>query len=257
MEKNENISPDTSVQYLKGIGPKRAAVLKSIGIYTAGELLAYFPRRYLDRSSITPINRIEPGKEITVAGRVIVCQTIKGRRPRFVVQIEDGTGFLQCVWFQGIPYIAKAFKQGDTVAFSGKATFYRSLQLVHPDFDKIFEEGEPDGINTGRIIPLYPSTEKLSRLGLDSRGFRRVIKTAISLVSKEISEIFPNVFLSSFRLMILSKAFQQIHFPDNWDALSKARYRFKFEELFFLQLFLALERNKRVKEHNGISFKRY
>jgi len=256
LEKKENISPDTPVQYLKGIGPKRATVLKSVGINTAGELLAYFPRRYLDRSSITSINRIEPGKEITVVGRVIVCQTIKGRRPRFVVQIEDGTGLLQCVWFQGISYIAKAFNQGDTVAFSGKATFYRSLQLVHPDFDKIFEEGEPDGINTGRIIPLYPSTEKLSRLGLDSRGFRKVIKTAISLVCSGIQEIFPDSILSSFRLMVLSEAFQQVHFPDNWDKLYRARYRFKFEELFFLQLFLALERNKRIKEHNGISFQK-
>jgi len=254
VEKKENISPDTSVQYLKGIGPKRAAILKSIGITTAGELLQYFPRRYLDRSCIIPINMIEPGREITVVGRVLVCQTIRGRRPRFVVQIEDGTGFLQCVWFQGISYISRAFKQGDTVAFSGKATFYRSLQLVHPDFDKIFEEGEPDGINTGRIIPLYSSTEKLSRLGLDSRGFRRVIKTAISLVCSEIREVFPQTILSSFQLMVLPKALEQIHFPDNWETLSEARYRFKFEELFFLQLFLALERNKREKESKGISF---
>jgi len=252
-EKN-TISPDTPVQYLKGIGPKRAAVLQSVGISTVEDLLYYFPRRYIDRSTITPIARIRPDTEVTIVGKILVCQIVQGRRKRFVAQVGDSSGIVQCVWFQGIRYISRAFKNGDTVAFSGKATVYRSIQLVHPDFDKIYEENEPDGINTGRIIPLYPSSEKLSAMGFDSRGFRRVIKSALSGAGDSVKETLPDFILEENKLTGLQNALRHMHFPDNWQSLERARTRLKFEELFYLQLFLALERDKREFSHTGISF---
>lgn len=254
MNTRDTISTDTPVQYLKGIGPRRASLLKSGGIETVEDLLRYFPRRYIDRSAITPISQIQPGDDVTIAGKILVCQAVPGRRPRFVAQVADNTGIIQCVWFQGISYISKAFNNGDTVVFSGKATVYRGLQLAHPDFDKISEEGEADTINTGRIIPLYPSTEKLSRMGLDSRGFRRVMNTALASAGGRILDVLPQAFRDEHSLIPLDEAFRQIHFPDSWDLLSRALNRFKFEELFFLQLFLAFEREKRLAAKTGIAF---
>ena len=254
MASGKSLTLDTSVQYVKGIGPKRAELLKRAGIEVVEDLLTTFPRRYLDRSHVTSIRSLKSGDEVTVVGRVYSCETRRGRSQRFIVIVGDGSGFLHCVWFRGLQYIAKAFQEGDTVAFSGKVTLYRGLQLVHPEYDKLSEEGESDPLHSGGIIPLYPSTEYLSRIGLDGRGFRRIIREALNALDGAIPETLSDVLIQEQKLVSRMRALEDVHFAKEQEALRRARHRLKFEELFFIQLFLAMERHNRKAESKGIAF---
>jgi ATP-dependent DNA helicase RecG len=253
MTGTSHIRLDTSVQYVKGIGPKRADILAGADVRTVGDLLAYYPRRYIDRSTLKRISDLKPGDEATVVGRVFSSEIVRGRTKRFMLLVGDQSGFLHCVWFGGLPYIAKAFKAGDTVAFSGKVTFYRGPQLVHPEFDKISEEGENNPLHTGGIIPLYPSSEALSQAGLDSRGFRRILRPLLDSL-ESADDPLPREMLSSLDLMPLISALENVHFPNDWPSLNKARHRLKFDELFFIQLALGFGRAARLEENRGIAF---
>ncbi|MFH1943941.1 MAG: ATP-dependent DNA helicase RecG [bacterium] len=250
-----SVKLDTSVQYVKGIGPKRAELMKRVDVETIEDLLQYFPRRYLDRSRIAQIRSLRAGEEATIVGKVYSCEARRGRTERFIVIVGDGTGFIECVWFRGLSNFSRVFEVGETVAFSGKVTFYRGPQLVHPEYDKISEEGESNPIHTGGIVPMYPSTELLSRMGMDSRGFRRAIRQALDRVGDSIPETLSDEVLKHQGLIPLSAAFENIHYPRSNDDLAKAQHRLKFEELFFLQLFLALQRRHREVEQKGIAFR--
>ncbi|MBN2102987.1 ATP-dependent DNA helicase RecG [bacterium] len=246
---------DTSVQYIKGIGPKRAGLLHKIGIETVEDLLFYFPRRYLDRSNLIKIAQLKPDVSATIAGRIYSVDMVSGRRKRLVVLVGDGSGFLSCVWFQAVQYVAKVFKAGDTVAFSGKVTVFRGPQMVHPEYDIISGENETDPLHTGGIIPLYPSTEALKKGGFDSRGFRRVIHQVLSSMPP-MEETLPLNLLSRHQFMALCESLQHMHYPSDWRRLRQAQTRLKFEELFYLQLYLALQRKMVAREDKGISFQR-
>ena len=190
---------NTSVQFLKGIGEKRAERLHEAGVESIHDLLYYFPRRYLDRSHINKIKDLKENMTATVVGKVQFCGIKQGRRKRFVLVLFDGTGFLSGVWFHRAEYWNKVFEKGETIAFSGKVGYFGDYQMVHPEFDKLSDEGDSDFLNTGRIIPLYPSTEALGKVGMDSRGFRRVIKAALKNYSQELCELVPT---TSFKLII-------------------------------------------------------
>jgi len=245
---------DTSVQYVKGIGPKRSELLEGADIKTVEDLLYYFPRRYLDRSRLKKIRSLRVGEEVTVVGKVLSCEVRKGRRNRFIVLIGDGTGILHCVWFRGLSYVSRVFHVGETVAFSGKLTMYRGPQLVHPEYDKISGEGESNPLHTRGIVPMYPSTDSLSRGGLDSRGFRRAVHAVLSRITGTIPETLSEHILQNQELIPLKDALENIHFPQDWSKFSQAQRRLKFEEFFFIQLFLALHRSNREIEQKGIAF---
>lgn len=244
----------TSVQYIKGIGPKRAELLAEVNIENTEDLINYYPRKYLDRSNLVKINSLEKDQQVTVIGKVLSREKVLGRKKRFIVMVGDGTGILQCVWFQGIHYIQNVFKKGETIAFSGKVGYFHGPQLIHPEYDKISQEGESDPLHTGCIVPLYPSTEKLRRRGFDSRGFRRIIQRAIQLLEDKINETLSQSIINKHALMGISDALQNIHFPQSWDLLKKARKRLKFEELFYIQLYLALQRKNTRTSDQGIEF---
>ncbi len=250
----KKISIDSPVQYVKGVGPKRAAVLNKSGIHTVEDLLYHFPRRYLDRSRVQRIGSLRTGQDVTVIAQIQSAQTLQGRRKRYSVLVGDGTGFMHCLWFQGISYISKVFKGGETVAFSGKVAFYKGPQLVHPEFDIISDPEDPDTIHTGGIIPMYPSTESLSRAGLDSRGFRRILHDLVTLSFPSIEETLSESILKRLSLPDLFQSLKNIHFPQSWPLFDKVQYRLKFEELFYIQLFLRLQRQKRKIEKKGIAF---
>jgi len=246
---------DTSVQYIKGIGPKRVRLLQKIGIEKVEDLLFYFPRRYLDRSNLIKIAQLKPDTQATIAGRIYSVDMVSGRRKRLIVLVGDGSGFLSCVWFQAVQYMTSVFKMGETVVFSGRVTVYRGPQMVHPEYDKISEEGEADPLHTGGIIPLYPSTEALKKGGFDSRGFRRMIHQVLSSMPP-MEETLPLDILARHQLMALSDSLHHMHYPSDWRTLKKAQIRLKFEELFYLQLHLALQRKSNAREDKGISFQR-
>jgi len=248
---------NTSIQFLKGIGEKRAQALNKVGIYTIGDLLQYYPRRYLDRSNITPIRNLRPNDTATVVGKIVTQGIKKGTRSRFIVVLSDNTGFLNCVWFHQIPYWQKLFNVGQTLAVSGKIGYFGGLQIVHPEFDLLSENSEDredEFLHTGKIIPLYPSTESLSRIGLDSRGFRRVIRNLLRNYSNQIEEILLESIIQKHQLIYLEEAFQNIHFPKDFPSLQQARTRLKFDEFFLMEFMLAYRKHRVSQQEKGIYF---
>ncbi len=243
------------VQFVKGVGEKRGQVLAEHGVKTVEELIYLFPRRYLDRTSVTPIRDLHEGEETTIVGKIISNEIVPGRRERCVALVGDGTGVLQCVWFQRARYWRKFFQPGESVSFSGKVTHFRGYQMTHPEFDKLGLTGDWQSLNTGAIVPLYPSSEALTKFGFHSKGFRKIIHEALQKYSELIRESLPEKLVRENDVIPLKEALNDIHFPENLETLAAAQTRLKFDELFYLELILAL-RKKNVKFHEqGISFK--
>ncbi len=251
-----NVELSSPVQFVKGVGPKKAAVLKGIGIVTVEDLLYHVPRRYLDRRLLAPISHVKVNAEATVVGQVRTFGYTKGRHPHFVLVLEDKTGWLECVWFQKAHYLEKAFQVGDTVVVSGQVRFYRGRQMAHPEFEILSDEGGEDLLHTGRIIPLYPSTAELKAHFLDSRGFRRLVRAAQESVAGNIPETLPPHIMERCGLCPLPEALRAIHFPDDMESAEEARKRLAFDELFYLELLLARRKQKWVEKEKGVLFRR-
>ena len=238
---------DTDITYLKGVGPQRGNALKQYGVENVGHLLYHFPRRYLDRTTIQYIRDTKIGEEAVIIGKVESFGMKQARKRRyFQMLLNDPTGYLTCVWFNSISWITDKFQEGDTVAVFGKLEFHNGFQIIHPEFD-ILEEGE-DPVNTGKILAQYPSTAQLKAVGLDSRGFRKIIQTALEQISNDITDYFTPELRKGEGLYILQKALEQVHNPDNDKTLKTAIYRLKYDEHFFLQLLMALK--KKYRENN-------
>ncbi|HNR88459.1 MAG TPA: ATP-dependent DNA helicase RecG [Spirochaetota bacterium] len=244
---------EQSVQFVKGIGPTKASLLASqAGIETVEDLLYHSPRRYLDRSTFKRIADCRTGETVTVGGR-IADAAIMGRGRKFLsVTIEDESGSLAGVFFGGIPYFKKIFRPGEYVLFSGKIDFFRTMQIVHPEFDFLDDESSIANINTGRVVPLYRSSEKLRGAGLDSRGFRRIIRNALDACIGEIADPLDAGLLERLGLISLPEAIRFLHFPDTAQDADRARRRLSFNELFLLQYYLALSR-RLLREERGAS----
>lgn len=256
---------NTPVQYLKGIGPKRSAVLKDLGIQTVRDLLYYFPRDYLDLSRVEKIGSlrrlVNSGEFVTVIGTVRARDTI-GRPPRqrFVIVLGDETGTISLIFFQSLRYYQKAFEPGDILAVSGKVTDFRNRpQIVHPSIDRLAASGDEESdfegfLHTKGIVPKYSSSEGLRTVKLDTKGFRRVIRVALDEYLAAIQEWLPPSLLDENKFLQLPDALRSIHFPESLDALESSRHRLKFDELFSMQLLLALRRKNIKTEFPGISF---
>jgi len=241
---------EADVKYLKGVGPKRAESLAAVGIKTPLDLLHYFPRKYLDRSRILKIRDARSAllspDEVTFVGRIKSLYVKRGARQYLFVGLADETGTLKCVWFNGVQYFSRAFTEGELIAFSGKVTTYQDQAcLIHPEYDHLEDESDEEFLHTGGIIPVYPTTEGLRRVGLDSRGLRRIIwKLLGSREDYEFpDEILPPEVLSTNSLMNFKEALASIHFPEDEKHLNYSLRRFKFEELFYLQLLLGIRRS--------------
>jgi len=245
---------DTPVQFVKGVGPARAEVLNDAGIETIEDLLYNFPRRYLDRSTIRPINKLKVNQEATVVGKVMAKGLKRGRnRQYFEMVVQDKTGILKCRWFRGAKWMNKAFKVGEPIAVSGKVSFFNGLSLNHPDYDKLNKE-ESDPINTGKIIPLYPGSEKLKSVGLDSRKFRKIYHSLLPKIDQLTHEYLPEEIRTQHKLAPIQFALNNIHDPNDFKSLKAARRRLKYEELFFIELMLALRKHHYKQAKKGISY---
>jgi ATP-dependent DNA helicase RecG len=257
------------LQYVKGIGPKRAAALEELGVHSVRDLLHYFPFDYLDRSSIVKIRDlrkfVDADKPVTVIGEVFRQELRRSRKTNrlvFFLTLKDETGTVTCVFFQGVQWYKDAFEQGELLAVSAYPDFDKlgRLQFTHPEFDRLKgaeEEDEPDWgklFNTGSIIPKYSSSADLTSIGLDSRGFRRVIRNALKSHLNTVEETIPEEIRSRIGLLPLRAALEQIHFPSQSENLAAARKRLKFDELFFLQLMLAYRKRRIGQETKGITY---
>ena len=239
------------ITYLKGVGPKRAKQLKAYGIETIYDLVNNIPRKYLDRTNIKKINQAQIGEQAVVIGKVI-SKNMKmiGKRRLFQVTISDGTGELQCVWFNGLSWIIEKFNINDEIAAYGKIEFYNGLKITHPDFDVL---NQSNNQNTGQIISQYSSTSDLKSKGLDSRGFRKLVQNIMANDKYKIDDFLPLNILKQENLISLKEALYKIHFPKNNNDIKDAIYRLKFNEHFFIQILMALKRNNQ-KNNTGLSY---
>lgn len=256
---------DTPVRFLKGIGPKRAEALSGQGISTVRDLLYYFPYGYLDLGTIEPVSALRSGDPSALRSAVgsVLRVELLGRPPRqrLVVQLGDATGTLQLVFFEGINYLKRAFEAGETLAVSGRVTRYRGQpQIVHPMIDRLAgggDEGEagPGFVHTGGIIPKYGSSKELRDVHLHVRGLRTVIREAVTRYLPDVPEILPDPLRAARGLAPVAEALEAIHFPPTMEALERARRRFKFEELYLMQMLLLLRRHSLRHGAPGIPFR--
>ncbi len=221
---------DMPVQYLKGVGPKRAALFSRIGVATVRDLLYLKPRKYLNRKDIKTIRDAKVGEEVTISGEIVtkgITETRSGKL--FKVILKDDTGWLELVWFH-LPQLEYIFKVGDTLIASGKLTSYRGIkQLVHPEYEIISEGKTP--WRAGRIIPVYPATE-----GLKPRFIHRIVETALEKTTGKIKESLPTYLVQNRGLLKREIAIRKLHLPDTMEEAEKARKSIAYEEFLYFYL---------------------
>ncbi len=234
---------DRNILELKGIGPKKAKILKDeSSIETIEDLLYYTPRRYVDRSTFKMIKDCFLNEIVTVAGTIENIKVISAKKKFIEVEIHDGTDTLSGIFFGSTGILKRIFKIGDFVIFSGKIQFYKSKQIIHPEFDFLDSNSKKQPVNTGRIIPLYRSTEKLKQKGFDSRGFRRIIRSAIDNFLDYFIEFLDGETLQRYNLPGIKESISAIHFPDSFEQAEHAKKRLAFNEIFFLQYYLYISK---------------
>ncbi|HQU72091.1 MAG: ATP-dependent DNA helicase RecG [Calditrichaeota bacterium] len=241
MSENRPDILDTEVMFLKGVGPRRAEVLNEMGIFSLLDMLEYRPRRYLDRSELRRIGEVDVDAEATIIGEILSVRLHRRGRRRLVVRVNDTTGVLEATWFNHAEGFSRMFKAGQMVAVSGKVSFYRAWQMVHPDFDILSENREQ--LNTGQLIPLYPSTQELKKVGLGHVALRRIFHEALKRYGEQIPENLPGDRVKRYKLLSRRETFHQLHFPESREQIEQCWRRLKYEELFFLQLLIALRRH--------------
>jgi ATP-dependent DNA helicase RecG len=243
------------IEYLKGVGPQRAAILrKELNIDTFRDLLELFPYRHLDKSRVSMVAEISATTEfIQVAGFLGSLQILgEGRSKRLVTTLKDATGSLQLVWFQGISWMEKNLNPGFRYRAYGRIGLYNGEpQLIHPEiegFDEINSDGFP-------LQPIYPSTEKLKARSLGGRQISKLTQQLLSQIKeKDIPEYIPGEICQKYGLLPRFAAFQSIHFPASQQAYRQALFRLKFEELFLNQVKTGMIRTQRQKQSRGVIF---
>ena len=251
------------IQYIKGIGPRRAALLAKLGIEIVKDILFYLPTRYEDRSSIKKITQLISGEIQTVTGKVIKAEVMPAspRRPRLKilsVVITDGSGALTAKWFNQT-YLGKIFKPAQKVVFYGlvKSNYWGSgFEMVNPEYEIIDDDEEDaDHINTGRVVPVYGLTE-----GLSQRQLRSIVDLTLTSALATVTDVMPEDIITDLHLPGLRQSIEAVHFPPPSTSLSDLNggtspyhQRLAFDELFTLQLGLAAIKNNEISE-KGISF---
>jgi len=246
---------NSKVQYLKGVGPRRAEVLEKIGITTIYDLLHYLPRRYLDRSMIVPIGSLQANMNVTVIGRVVGKGILRGRRSRLEVVIADDSGYIALIWFSGYGYFEKIFNKGDLFSVTGQVTYYQQRQIVHPEIEKI--EDEAAGlIHTGRIVPVYPLTAEIRKAGITGRVLRGMINRSLEQISETIPDTLPSVHRLRYGLLTLDRALRSIHYPEQMPDAESARKRLAFDELLELQYLILSSRKESGRISKGHHYRK-
>ncbi|MCC7436992.1 MAG: ATP-dependent DNA helicase RecG [Armatimonadetes bacterium] len=253
------------LQFVKGIGPARAAALAEAGIRTVRDLLLFTPKAYLDRRTVLPLRQTRlllGGEEgipdqitaIVEIRRMQILESGRGQK-RLVIRVSDQTGEANLVFFQGAQYFIKSYQVGDILAISGPAELFSGmLQWTHPEIEKL-EEEEKGLIHSGRIIPQYRETARMKSAGLSSRSVRKLMEATFQrYVAEELRETLTDELIREYNLLPFADAVYQMHFPGDEELLQRALYRMKFEELFFFELGLAYRKEVELSAEPGISF---
>jgi ATP-dependent DNA helicase RecG len=247
----------TPVEYLKGVGTARAEVLKKeLAIHNFEDLLQHFPFKHIDRTRFYKIKDIQPElPHVQVIARLTHKEILGEKHTRrLVAQVQDETGVMELVWFQGIKWAEKSLMIGKAYILFGKpGVFNGKAQISHPEFDLYSPEALKRKGNM-TLQPVYSSTEKLKQFTLDSKGLQKLIAGLLEQHTKDIHENLPLYILNRFKLMGRADAYRNIHFPEDTTKLTEARHRLKFEELFFLQLKLLKNKLLRTQKFKGNVF---
>ncbi len=235
MLKKQFLKLDSPVQYIKGIGPRRALYLKRLGVETVRDLLFLVPRRYLDYSTIVKIRDLKINTEATTIGRVFRIDIKRtGRRGEIInLLLKDDTGCIVLRWFNR-PDLKNKFKIGDWLMVAGKVTFFYGKQLINPLYEILGSEETTKENITGNIIPIYPLTE-----GISIWDIRRALSIAIELCLDEVEEIIPTTLIEKNGLPYLRNAISDLHFPRSIEVAKSARDRLVYDEFFYFELILA------------------
>lgn len=251
-----NLSYITPIEYLKGVGPQKADVLKKeLLLFTIGDLLQYYPFRYIDRTQFHKIRQLHPDLiGAQVLGRLISLQEVGEKKgKRLVGQFRDETGSIELVWFQSIAWLIKGLKVGSAYIIYGKpAEFNGHITITHPEME-LYNSGEKK-VGNMTMQPVYSSTEKLKKFNLDTKGIQKLQQTALETVYNTLVESLPDYILAEHQLMDYQKALLTIHFPQNVKDLNAAIQRLKFEELFFIQLRLLRNKQLNTQKYKGHIF---
>ena len=252
------ISPEilaSPIEYLKGVGPQRAIILrKELGIVTFRDLLELFPYRHLDKSQVSPISDLRSDTDFIQVGGWLgdlhIMESGKGKR--LVATLKDASGTLQLVWFQGISWMEKNLLPGFRYLAFGRVGFYNGeAQITHPEMERM-DEIKPDGAG---LQPIYPSTEKLKARSLGGRQIARLTRQLLSqLAERDLPENIPVEICLKNGLISRFQAFQSIHFPTSPKVYQQALFRLKFEELFVNQVRTGMIKTHRHKQSKGVVF---
>ena len=234
----ENNLLETQITYLKGVGPKRAELLKKeLNISTYEDLLNYFPFRYVDKSKFFKVKDvINDTVYFQLKGKVSNLKAVGDKRTKYITaDFTDDTGTIGLVWFRGLQWVKNRFVPGkEYIVFGKPSTFKNRFNFVHPEIEDVVE-GEPV-IQGNRLEGIYRTSEKLKNIGLGTRGISKLMKSLLSQVIDIIPENLPDYMIKHYKLLSRKEALINIHFPVSPEVIKRAELRLKFEELIFIQL---------------------
>lgn len=245
---------ETQIEYLKGVGPNRGTLLrKELGIHKYGHLLNFYPNRYIDRTRYYKINELQNNiAEVQIIGKIIHIKTVEfgKNQKRLIATFVDDTGQMELVWFQGHKWIRESLKLNEMCVVFGKCTsFGNTFSMAHPEIELLKEHEQS---LRSAMQPVYPSTETLSNRGISNRVINKMMQQLFLETQASFSETLPDYLISELKLIPKNTALFNIHFPKSAEALAKAQFRLKFEELFYIQLQLIsknLIRKHKIKGH--------
>ncbi len=248
---------DQDIMYLPGVGPNRKKMLsKELGIETYGDLLEYYPYKYVDRSKVYTVHELTGDMPfVQVVGRILSFETFEmgPRKERVVAHFTDGTGIMDLVWFNGGKYAKQNYKIGTKYLIFGRpGVFNNRIQVQHPDID-LAEKVELSAMG---MQPYYNTTEKMKKAGMNSRAVERLVKTLLSVLKNPLPETIPDFITTPLHLMSRDQALRNLHYPQDTKELERARVRMKFEELFFVQLNILRYASDQRRKYRGYVFNR-
>ena len=248
---------DQDVMYLPGVGPKKKEILsKELGIQTWRDLLEHFPYKYVDRSRIYRISEISGDMPfVQIRGRMLGYEeyAMGARKKRIVGHFSDGHGVVDLVWFQGAQYIYKNYPIGKELIVFGRPTIYGGrYQFAHPDID----DASQLQLSDMGMQPYYMTTERMKKAGINSRAMEKMTKTLVTKLPETLPETLPPYITGPLHLISRLEALRQIHYPHNAREMQQARYRLKFEELFYVQLNILRYASDHRRKYRGYIFSR-
>jgi ATP-dependent DNA helicase RecG len=252
-----SVNLQTPIDYLKGVGPNRADLLRNeLSIHTYQDLINLFPHRYIDRTKYYKINELQTtNAEVQIIGKITSFQEIAQKRgKRLIATFQDDSGTMELVWFRGQKWIRESLKLDKPYVIFGKCNIFNGKwNMPHPDME-LFEEHEKNLRSSMQAV--YPSTEKLSNKGISNRVITKIMQQLFLDTEEIFSETLSSEIMNEQKLVSKSTALFNIHFPKNSDLLAKAQFRLKFEELFFIQLQLILKNLIHKSKIKGFTFEK-